>query len=88
MEKNREPRNKTRHYGQLIFDKGDNNIKWEKDRLFSKWCWENWTATCTSMKLEHTLKDLKLKDLNIRHHQTPRKEHRQTFSDINHLNIS
>ena len=40
-------------YGQLIFDKGGENIKWEKDSFL--WCWKNWTATCKSMKLELTL---------------------------------
>ena len=33
-------------YENLIFYKAGKIIQWSKDRLFNKWCWENWTATC------------------------------------------
>ena len=55
MEQDRKPRNKPMHHGYLIFDKRGKNIQWGKDRLFKKWCWENWTDTCKRIKLEHFL---------------------------------
>ena len=55
MEQDREPRDKPLYHVHLIFDKGGKNIQWRKDSLFNEWCWENWTATCKRVKLEHSL---------------------------------
>ena len=48
-------------YGQLIFDKGGRRIKWSKNSLFNKWCWENWTGICKKINSRW------VKDLNISH---------------------
>ena len=52
MEQDRKPINKPMH---LILTKEARIYHGGKDSLFNKWHWENWTATCKRMKLEHFL---------------------------------
>ena len=83
-----------RLYGQVIFNKAGKTIHWKKS-LFNKWCWENWTVTCITMKLDHSLKlytkknSKWMKDLNVRQESIRIQEENpsNTLFELGHSNF-
>ena len=80
--------------GTLYFTK-EARIQWEKDSLFSNWCWKNRTTICKRMILEQFLVPYTkinskwIKDLDIRPETIKLLEKKvgRTLYGINHSKI-
>ena len=81
--------------GTLFLTKEARIYNGDKESLFNKWCWENWTAICKRMKLEYFLTPYTkinskwIKDLNVRPETTKllEKNTGRTLNDLNQSKI-
>ena len=79
MEQNREPRNKPIHIYSITLWERSQEYTMEKDNLFNTWCWENQTATCKGMKLDHYLllhTKISQNGLKTWNHEASRRKHK------------
>ena len=84
VEQDRKSRNKPVYLWSICLQKKcGKKIQWRKEKIFNIWSWENLTAACKRMKLEHSLipytkiNSKSIKENVRRDYKTLRGKHRQ-----------